>query len=139
MPTAAPCILLVDDDPDFLEINRHILEPAGYRIVCLGDPKQAWEHLANEKPDLIITDLMMSSLDSGFSFSRLVREDPRFENIPIIIATAASSQMGIDFRPHTADDLAAMHVDAYFSKPIPPRKLLEKVKELLGKHPPSSR
>lgn len=133
MLETTPLILLVDDDADFLEINRHILEPAGYRVVCQTDPKQAWEHIVREKPDLIISDLMMSSLDSGFSLARRVRQDPRFEHIPIIIATAVSSQMGADFRPRTPQDLITMNVDAYFDKPVPPRKLLDAVRELLSR------
>jgi CheY-like chemotaxis protein len=131
MSNAAPLILLVDDDMDFLEINRHILEPKGYRVVCAADPKQAWERMAQEKPALIITDLMMSDLDSGFSFSRQIKDDPRFADVPIIIATAVTSQVGLDFRPRTAEDLAAMSVDAYFDKPIPPKVLVENVAELL--------
>jgi CheY-like chemotaxis protein len=131
MPNAAPLILLVDDDVDFLEINRHILEPRGYRVVCAGDPKQAWERMAQEKPALIITDLMMSDLDSGFSFSRQIKQDPRFTDVPIIIATAVTSQVGLDFRPRTADDFAAMCVDAYFDKPVSPKALQDKVAELL--------
>ena len=132
MADAAPLVLLVDDDIDFLEINRHILEPKGYRIACASDPKQAWDRMIQEKPALVITDLMMNDLDSGFSFSRQIRQDPRFADVPIIIATAVTSQVGLDFRPRTPEDLAAMCVDAYFDKPIPPKALLEKVAELLA-------
>ena len=133
MSNAPPLVLLVDDDPDFLDINRHILEPNGYRVVCAADPKQAWQRMAEEKPALVITDLMMEDLDSGFSFSRQIKENPRFADIPIVIATAVTSQAGLDFRPRTPQDLAAMGVDAYFDKPIPPRALLDKVAELLSR------
>lgn len=128
-----PLILLVDDDVDFLEINRHILEPRGYRVACASSPRQAWECIDRETPGLIITDLMMSELDAGFSFSSQVKQDPRCANVPVIIATAVTSQVGMDFRPRTDDDLAAMSVDAYFDKPIPPKALLEKVAELLAR------
>lgn len=128
---ATPLILLVDDDVDFLDIHRHILEPQGYRVVSVTDPRQAWETIQQEKPSLIISDLMMTNLDSGFSLSRQVKQDPRFADIPIIIATAVTSQVGLDFRPRTPADLAAMCVDAYFDKPIPPKALLEKVAALL--------
>ena len=133
MTDAAPLILLIDDDEDFLEINRHILEPRGYRVVCCTDPKDAWQRMAREKPALVITDLMMSNLDSGFSFSKQIRQDPRFADVPIIIATAVTSQVGLDFRPRTPEDLKAMCVDAYVDKPIPPKELLAKVAELLAK------
>jgi len=52
---------------------------------------------------------------------------------PVIIATAVTSQVGLDFRPRTPADLAAMHVDAYFDKPIPPKQLLEKIGALLAR------
>lgn len=133
MAESAPLILLVDDDLDFLEINRHILEPKGYRVACEPDPQSAWRRLQTEKPDLIITDLMMANLDSGFSLARQVKEDPRLAEVPIIMATAITSQAGLDFRPRTAEDLAAMYINAYFDKPIPPQKLLDKVAELLGR------
>jgi CheY-like chemotaxis protein len=133
MAQSAPLILLVDDDEDFLEINRDILEPGGFRVVCCTGPKEAWERMGQEKPDLVITDLMMNSLDAGFSLSRQIKEDPRFANVPIIVATAVSSQIGLDFRPRTPADLAAMNVDAYFDKPISPKKLIEKVGELLAR------
>lgn len=133
MRNPAPLILLIDDDVDFLEINRHILEPKGYRVVCAADPKQAWERMIQEKPDLVITDLMMNNLDSGFSFSRQIKADPCFAAVPVIIATAVTSQVGLDFRPRTSEDLAAMGVEAYFDKPIPPKALLEKIAELLAR------
>jgi CheY-like chemotaxis protein len=126
-----PLILLVDDDADFLEINRLVLEPQGYRVVCCSDPLAAWAQITEEQPDLVITDLMMSNLDSGFSFARRVRSEPQFSKIPIIVATAVSSQLGLDFRPQSAADLTALQVDAYFDKPVRPQALLEKVRELI--------
>jgi CheY-like chemotaxis protein len=128
----APLILIVDDDYDFLEINRLILERAGYRVVTAAEPKQALLRMEKEKPDLVMTDLMMTSLDSGFYFARTIKEDPRYAEIPVIIATSVSSALGLDFRPRTEEDKAKMHVDAYFDKPIDPKKLLAMIGELLG-------
>ncbi len=125
-------ILIVDDDYDFLEINRLILERAGYRVVTAAEPKQALVRMDLERPDLVMTDLMMTSIDSGFYFARTIKEDPRYAGIPIIIATSVSSALGLDFRPRTDEDKAYMHVDAYFDKPIDPKKLLAQIAELLG-------
>jgi CheY-like chemotaxis protein len=129
----SPMIMLVDDDVDFINLNKHILESKGYRVASCFGTEEAIKTMASEKPDLIITDLMMKELHSGFSFARRIKEDPQFKTIPIIIVTAVSSKMGFDFRPHTAEELTAMHVDAYFDKPVPPQRLLEKVAFLLGK------
>ncbi len=131
MSDSAPLILLVDDDVDFLEINRLILEPKGYRVACCSSPDEAWKRMERERPDLIITDLMMNNLDAGFSFSRRIKDDARFRDVPVVIATAVSSERGFDFRPQTPAELAAMCVDAYFDKPIRPPALLAKVEELL--------
>jgi len=97
-----PLIVIVDDDYDFLEINRMILERAGYRVTTASEPGEALAKMENEKPDLIITDLMMTNLDSGFSFSSTIKSDPRFAGVPIIISTSVSSALGLDFRPARA-------------------------------------
>jgi len=133
MTTDAPAlILIVDDDYDFLEINRMVLERAGYRVVTAAEPKQALAKMAKEKPDLVITDLMMTSLDSGFSFARIIKEDPRYAGVPVIISTSVSSALGLDFRPLSGEDRAQMHVDAYFDKPLDSARLLATIGDLLG-------
>ena len=125
-------ILIVDDDYDFLEINRRILERAGFRVATAASPAQAMERVAAETPDLVITDLMMSEVDSGFSLARRLRDDPRTVAVPIIMSTSVTTALGLDFTPHSADDLASMKVDAYFDKPLDPVALVAKVRELLG-------
>jgi len=125
-------ILIVDDDYDFLEINRHILERAGFRVATAASPTQAMDRVAAETPDLVITDLMMSEVDSGFSLARRLRDDPRTAAVPIIMSTSVTTALGLDFTPHSADDLASMKVDAYFDKPLDPVALVAKVRELLG-------
>ena len=125
-------ILIVDDDYDFLEINRFILEGAGYRVVTATNPAEAMSRIADEAPQLVITDLMMTSIDSGFSFSRAIKEDPRYADIPVVIATSVSSALGLDFRPHSDEDMAHMHVDAYFDKPLDPTRLIAAIAGLLS-------
>ena len=131
MANEAPLILLVDDDEDFRTINRLLLTQAGYRVVCAADPDEGLQRMTSTPADLVITDLMMTNLDSGFSFALRLKQDPRFRHVPVIIATAVSSQAGLDFRPRTPTDLAAMGADAYFDKPIQSPALLAKVAELL--------
>ena len=127
-------ILCVDDDRDFLEMERRILAGGGYRVACFSDPAAAVAAMnaSVEAPALVVTDLMMSSLDSGFALARRLKDDPRFAAVPVSIVTAVSRQKGFDFSPKGEADLAAMGADAFFDKPVAPQALLAKVKELLG-------
>ena len=125
-------ILIVDDDFDFLEINRFILEGAGYRVTTATNPAEALRRVDEAVPDLVITDLMMTSIDAGFAFAAQLKSDARTADVPIIISTSVSSALGLDFHPGSDDDLAKMNVDAYFDKPIDAQALLAKVGDLLA-------
>jgi len=140
MTTEARVVMVVDDDIDFLEWCRCVLEPAGYTALCFATANKAFEAMATTRPDLVATDLMMESLDSGFSFAERLKTDARFRDIPVIIVTAAESQRGFSFTPRTQEDLAAMKADAFFCKPIDPKKLVEKIRALLtpGKPAPGA-
>ncbi len=127
-----PLIMMVDDDVDFLDMTRRVLENAGYAVTCFTDRDDAIASMAQNLPSVIITDLMMESLDAGFSFSRRIKEDGRFAGVPVLMLTAAGSQRGFDFSPKGAEDLAAMRVDAFLEKPVSPKSLLSKVEGLLA-------
>ena len=124
-------IVLVDDDPDFLSMNRGVLEGGGYRVACFSDPGKALEYMSGNKPILVITDLMMEHLDAGFSFSKQIKHDARLGDVPVIIVTAIGRERGFDFRPRTPEDLEAICADAYLDKPVAPEQLLAKVRELV--------
>jgi CheY-like chemotaxis protein len=125
-------IMLVDDDPDFLAMNRSVLEARGYTVLSASSPRAALETAKGRRPDIVVTDLMMSDLDAGFSLSRAIKEDPATASTPVIIVTAASSQRGFDFRPRNVAELAAMRADAFIDKPVSPAALLAKIEELLS-------
>ena len=123
-------ILLVDDDRDFLEQNRGVLAASGYRVSCFSDPQEALQAAEREPPDLVVSDLMMKALDSGFTLAREVKS--RWARVPVILVTAAASQRGFDFSPRGSEDLAAMNADAFFDKPVAPDQLIAKVRDLLA-------
>lgn len=125
-------ILLVDDDIDFLAINRLVLEAEGYAVRCVSDPQRVLDEMADRKPDLVITDLMMDSLDAGFALCAQIKDDPRFQDVLLIIVTGMAGQLGLDFQPSGPEDLAAMRADAYLSKPVTPEALRGKVRALLA-------
>lgn len=132
MTAVEPLILVVDDDYDFLECNRAILEGAGYRVVTAIGPRQALVEMAKEKPDLVISDLMMTDLNSGFSFARTLKENVHYGDIPIIICTSISTTWGFNFDPRSQTDLDQMHIDAYMRKPPDVHRLLATIDDLLG-------
>jgi CheY-like chemotaxis protein len=100
-------------------------------VVTATNPAEAQSRIDAEPPDLVITDLMMTSIDAGFAFAARLKSDARTAGVPIIISTSVSSALGINFRPDSAEDLAKMNVDAYFDKPIDAPALLAKVSDLL--------
>jgi CheY-like chemotaxis protein len=128
----AKLILLVDDDRDFLEQNRQVLAARGYRVECFSDPQPALQAMRRERPDLVVSDLMMESLDSGFSLARAIKSEPGLAGVPVILVTAVASQRGFDFNPRTREELAAMNADAFFDKPVSPLLLIAKIEELLA-------
>ena len=131
MENNAPVIVLVDDDIDIVEVIARLLKDNGYQVRSFSGMDEALIQMSAEKPDLVITDLMMESLDSGFVFSRRIKENPEFRDIPVVIITAAGSRRGFDFRPAGPNDLEAMHVMAFLEKPVNPKQLLAKIAEIL--------
>ena len=124
-------VLIVDDDLDFLEMTRSILEAGGYRVASACDPETALDMMTEERPDLVLTDLTMQAMGSGFSLARKIKEGPDWRDLPVIIVTAAGWRLGYDFVPRNPDDLAAMHADAFIEKPISPEELLARIADLL--------
>ena len=130
--SAEKTIVLVDDDSDFLEVNSYLLELSGYRVRAFDDPEAAFEAMRDDAPDLVISDVMMGELDSGFTLVRRLRETPGLAETPAILMTAASSQRGFDLAPRSPEDLDAMRVNAFLRKPVDSTALLAKIQEVLG-------
>jgi CheY-like chemotaxis protein len=112
-------------------MNRGVLEAKGYRVECYTDADRAWEAIAADRPALVVTDLMMKSLDSGFTLARRIKQDPLLGKVPVIIVTAVGARRGFDFTPRSREELQAMQADAFFDKPVAPKELIAKVEELL--------
>jgi DNA-binding NtrC family response regulator len=137
MSEPAKLIIHVDDDADYLDINKQILESAGYEVQSFVEPEEALAYMADRRPALVISDLMMKTLDSGFTFSRQIKE--RHPGVPVIIMTAVGSRRGFDFKPRSAQDMAAMNIDAFFDKSVDADTLLAKVRELLSRRSEASK
>jgi CheY-like chemotaxis protein len=126
-----PKILIVDDDPDFIEIGKLSLEGKGYQVLSASSGKEGWETVEKEKPDLIILDLMMEDLDAGMALSNKIKTHPQYAQIPILMLTSISRETGMDFTPRSEEEFKKLKVDDFHSKPIKAKVLLEKVENLL--------
>lgn len=124
-------ILLVDDDPDFLEMHKAVLQNHGYDVLTATSGQEGLERVRAEMPDLIILDLMMEKHDAGFSFSKTVKTDPLFRKIPILMVTSVAEATG--FRFTLEEDGYWMKTDDFLDKPVMPEVLLERVDKLLQK------
>ena len=124
-------ILLVDDDPDFLEMHKAVLQNHGYDVLTATSGQEGLERVRAEIPDLIILDLMMEKHDAGFSFSKTVKADPLFRKIPILMVTSVAEATG--FRFSLEEDGYWMKTDDFLDKPVMPEVLLERVDKLLRK------
>ncbi len=118
-------ILTVDDEPDVLELIRFHLAKAGYQVVQAANGRQALEMIRDEKPDLVLLDLMLPDID-GFGICELLRRNPETASLPIVIVSAwgtpDSKSLGLE--------LGALD---YVTKPFSPRVLVDRIQGLLGR------
>ena len=116
-------ILLVDDEPDIIEILRYNLTQEGYTVIAAKDGHSALKKAEKEIPNLIIMDVMMPKMD-GIEACGIIRQNPKFNDTIIMFLTAR----GEDYSHVAAYDAGA---DDYFTKPIKPKVFISKVKGLL--------
>jgi CheY-like chemotaxis protein len=124
-------ILLIDDDPDFIDATKLILEKSGHKIVTASNSKEGWTKAQKENPDLILLDVMMEEPDAGFQLAYKIRGDKNLKNKPILLLTAVGKVTGFKF--DKAKDADFMPVSEYLEKPVKPEVLLEKINKALGK------
>ncbi len=120
-------ILIVDDDPDFVEYTRTVLETASYQVVSAGNSDQGMRVLSREKPDLVVLDVIMSSILDGLSMSQRMAEDPELRDVPIVMVTSIANTDYLALFP--TDE--SIHIDAFLTKPIAPSELLRQINRLL--------
>lgn len=122
-------ILVVDDDPDFVEATRLVLEPAGYEVVSAADGDEALLKVRTEQPDLVILDVIMKTVLDGLYVSQQMADDPEQKHIPILMVTSIANS---DYAALFPTD-EYIHLSDFVSKPIAPDDLLRRVKALLAK------
>ena len=129
---SAPSILIIDDDPDFVEITKVILETKDYDVRSAGNPEAGWASLEQAVPDLLILDVMMGKGAEGFIMARKIRKEARYAEMPILMLTSMREQTGFDF-PGERINAKFLPVDDYVEKGVEPKVLLEKIEQQLAK------
>jgi CheY-like chemotaxis protein len=123
---ASKTVLLVDDDPVFVAALTAILE-SRYRIRSASNGREALARVAEERPDLIVLDVMMDYLSEGFDVARKLRTDPDTRSIPLILLTAVDSMY--DYRMEM--DESWVPRDRFLEKPVEPSVLLAEIAALI--------
>jgi CheY-like chemotaxis protein len=127
-----PKILLVDDDLDFITMNKAVLEHNNYQVIVAHNGKEGLEKAFAEKPDLIILDLMMESLDTGFAVARALKTNEATQKTPIIMLTAVTHETGFKFGLEGDEEREWIRADEYLDKPVKPVELLAKIQSYVG-------
>jgi len=123
-------ILLVDDDTVFVEATKAVLEAKNYQVSTAYDGDEGLEKVQEEKPDLIILDIIMPTKD-GFSVCEQLKSDPKFSKIPILILTSFAEKHGETDIPVSAG--FSLEAEDYIDKPVSPNELLNRVERALKK------
>ena len=123
-------ILIIDDDIDLVEAMRLTLENVGFDVIDAQDGQKGLEKIENEKPDLVLLDVMMETQDEGFHIAYQIRNNKNTSDLPIIMLTAVASETGFSFDKEKDEDY--LPVDEFLEKPINPDMLIEYVKKNLG-------
>jgi CheY-like chemotaxis protein len=122
-------ILVVDDDPDFVATTSIVLTHEGYDVACATNGDEALEKVNEEAPDLIILDVIMSTVLDGLSVSQELGDHPEYRDIPIIMVTSIANTDYAQLFP--TDEY--VHLDAFLTKPVAPDRLVKEVSRLLGR------
>jgi two-component system alkaline phosphatase synthesis response regulator PhoP len=127
--TAKQKILIVDDEPDILELIEYNLKKEGYQVFLARNGQEAVTEAKRSLPDLIVLDIMMPKMD-GIEACRIMRTMPEFKNTFMVFLTARSEEYS---------EIAGFNVgaDDYIAKPIKPRALVSRINAILRRNAPA--
>jgi len=122
-------VLVIDDDIDLVEIIRVTLEREKLRVIDAQTGERGFALAQEQRPDLILLDVMMGTVDEGFQVAYRLRSDPLTAQTPIIMLTAVTERTGFTF--DRDKDAEFLPVSEFIEKPISPRKLVDLVRRHL--------
>ena len=115
-------IMVVDDEPDIVSVTKEVLERGGYKVISAGSGLECLKKLDKETVDLILLDIMMPDL-GGWDVAAKIKENPKWNGIPIVFLTIKGDTMSVGMGKLSADD--------YIVKPFDNDALLERVDKIL--------
>jgi CheY-like chemotaxis protein len=121
-------VLVVDDDPDFVNYASKVLKQAGHDVVSAANGAKALQAMRQEVPDVVLLDIMMSYILDGLDVSREMAEDPSLKDVPVIMVTSLTGVKGSGVFP--SDEYVP--ADEWLSKPVDPDTLLDRVSQVVG-------
>ena len=123
-------ILLIDDDVDFVEVTKIILESKSYEVIVAYDGEKGLQKARKEKPDLILLDIIMP-VEDGFTAAEQLKKDPQLSKIPVLMLTGFASKRGGSAIPVSRG--LTLEAEDYIDKPVSPEELLARVEKYLKK------
>ena len=123
-------ILLVDDDPDFVESTKTVLESKPYDVIVAVNGDEGIKKARQENPDLILLDVIMP-VEDGFTAAEQLKDDPQLAKIPVLMLTSYSSKGAETSIPRSRG--YELEADDYIDKPVSPNDLLAIVEKHLKK------
>ncbi len=126
-------ILIIDDDEDFRISIRTLLESHNYEVAEAESGKQGLQKIKKEKPDLIVLDIMMETIDEGYLLNQIIKfqkDYDEYKNMPILMVSSIQQDPLSRF-PAAAGQVDMIMPDYYLTKPVDIPKFLELVKKLI--------
>jgi two-component system response regulator VicR len=125
MPSENKRVVCIEDEPEMIDLVRLILSRKGFEVIGANGGIEGLEVVREEKPDLILLDLMMPDMD-GWEVYQQIKADANLRSIPVVVVTAKAQSIDKVLGLHIAK------VDDYITKPFGPQELLDSVEQILG-------
>jgi len=126
----AKTVLMIDDDPEFVEATTNLLEAKGYEVESASNGKDGFEKAKAVNPDIILLDVMMTTESEGFDVARAMHKEESLKNTPVIIISGIRKEMNLPFGFEPDEEW--LPVKAVLEKPIKPDLLLSTIEENIG-------
>jgi two-component system, OmpR family, alkaline phosphatase synthesis response regulator PhoP len=126
----AKTILMIDDDPEFVDATSNLLDAKGYDVISAPNGKEGLEKAKKNKPNLILLDVMMTTKSEGFDVAREMHKIDSLKNTPVIMITGVRKEMNLPFGFEPDDTW--LPVQQVLEKPVKPDVLLDAVSKAIG-------